>query len=132
MKGKTAQKKRKWQVVETTPEENSTSSAKESGSTGALIPGSGAANVVAGCADDSDVVDLSGLHDEALVARIVKKVPIFLGFKAARYDTKFFKDVAGLCGSGPDVNDVPTSDDRKISWKTLFPPKVGDRQVSRV
>jgi hypothetical protein len=129
MKGESRKRKRKCQVVESSSEGNSTSSAKSSGSARAPNPDGGAASVIAG---DSDVVNLSGLHDEALVARILKKAPALLGFNAAGYDTKFFEDVVGLCGISPNVSDVPASDDKKLAWKSFFPPKVGDSQVSRV
>lgn len=125
MKGESSKRKRKCQVVES----SSTSSAKSSGS---ARPDGGAASVIAASAGDSDVVNLSSLRDEALVARILKKAPALLGFNAAHYDPKFFEDVVGLCGSGPDVADVPPIVDKKCDWKILFPPKAGDSQVSRI
>jgi hypothetical protein len=118
-------------VVESGLQGNSTSSANSSGPNTAPIPDGGGAIVLAVSAGGSDVVNLSGLRDEALVARIIKKAPLVLGFNAARYDCKFFEDVAGLCGSDLDVSEVPTSGGKIPGWKLLFPHKAGEGQASR-
>ena len=132
MKGEPNKKKRKCQVVESSLEGNSTSSAKSSGSIWAPISDGSAASVIAVSADDSNVVKLSSQRNEALVVHILKKALVLLGFNVAYYDTKFFEDVAGLCSIGRDVSDVPGSADKKLDWKLLFLPKAGYSQVSQV
>jgi hypothetical protein len=97
MKGESRKRKRKCQVVESSLDGNSTSSAKSSGSARAPNPDRCAASVIAVSAGDSDVVNLSSLHDEVLVARILKKAPALLGFNAARSGLSYMTDGGENC-----------------------------------
>jgi hypothetical protein len=48
----------------------------------------------------ADVINLTGLCDDELVARIIKRAPLVLGLNKAVYDKEFFHNVSGLCGKG--------------------------------
>jgi hypothetical protein len=118
--------------VESSSKWNSPSSTDLSGETVAPISLGGAASVLIVSTDDSDVVNLSSLCDEALVVCIIKKALLVLGFNATCYDNIFFEVIAGLCGSDLDVSDVPASGNKKLGWKTLLPPKVEKSQANLV